>query len=95
LRSGRRSTDSYLKRESANWFYKVHNLLSSQKIPENVGDFRLMDRVVVDALQSMRERNRFMKGIFSWVGFRSVTVDYERAGAWRGPPSFRVGSSGT
>ncbi|RUP29443.1 MAG: glycosyltransferase [Curvibacter sp.] len=84
----RRSTDSYLKRESANWFYKVHNLLSSQKIPENVGDFRLMDRVVVDALQSVRERNRFMKGIFSWVGFRSVTVDYERAERSAGTTKF-------
>jgi hypothetical protein len=55
-----------------------------RKIPENVGDFRLMDRVVVDALKQLPERQRFMKGLFAWVGFRTVTMDYVRAAAGLG-----------
>jgi glycosyltransferase involved in cell wall biosynthesis len=73
-----RSTDSYAKRTSALMFYRLHNALSSLKIPENVGDFRLMDRVVVDALKRLPERQRFMKGLFAWLGFRTVTVAYVR-----------------
>lgn len=73
-----RSADGVLKRQTASWFYKLHNKLSNTKIPENVGDFRLMDRVVVDALKQLPERQRFMKGLFAWVGFRTVTLDYTR-----------------
>lgn len=73
-----RSTDSFLKRKTAEMFYRFHNRLSSIKIPENVGDFRLIDRLVVDALRQLPERQRFMKGLFSWVGFKTITVDYTR-----------------
>jgi len=73
-----RSTDSYAKRTSALLFYRLHNALSSLKIPENVGDFRLMDRVVVDALKRLPERQRFMKGLFAWLGFKTVTIEYVR-----------------
>jgi glycosyltransferase involved in cell wall biosynthesis len=73
-----RSTDSYLKRTTASLFYKVNNGLSTVHIPENVGDFRLMDRKVVEALKRLPERQRFMKGLFAWIGFRTVTVDYVR-----------------
>ncbi|MHB1286914.1 MAG: glycosyltransferase family 2 protein [Leptospirales bacterium] len=73
-----RSSDSYMKKKSAELFYRLHNHLSSIKIPENVGDFRLMDRSVVDALRKLPERQRFMKGLFSWVGFRTVTIHYAR-----------------
>nr|WP_295739912.1 glycosyltransferase family 2 protein [uncultured Acidocella sp.] len=73
-----RSTDSAMKRQTALAFYKLHNALSHTKIPENVGDFRLMDRVVVEALKTLPERQRFMKGLFAWVGFRTVTIDYVR-----------------
>lgn len=73
-----RSTDSYAKRTSALMFYRLHNALSSLKIPENVGDYRLMDRVVVDALMQLSERQRFMKGLFAWVGFKTATVEYAR-----------------
>jgi glycosyltransferase involved in cell wall biosynthesis len=59
-------------------FYRLHNTLSSLKIPENVGDYRLMDRVVVDALMQLPERQRFMKGLFAWVGFKTATVEYAR-----------------
>lgn len=73
-----RQTDSLMKRKTAEWFYRLHNVLSSIAIPENAGDFRLVDRIVVDALKSLPERQRFMKGLFAWVGFRTVTVDYVR-----------------
>lgn len=73
-----RESDSYLKRVTAKWFYKIHNSLSSVKIHENVGDFRLMDRKVVDALNELSENQRFMKGLFSWVGFRTQVIEYTR-----------------
>src|SRR5260221_1062365 len=73
-----RPTDSLPKRLSARLYYKIHNLLADQKMPDDVGDFRLIDRKVVTALKAMPERRRFMKGLFSWVGFRSTVVDYER-----------------
>lgn len=73
-----RTSDSYLKRKSAEIFYRLHNRLSSIKIPENVGDFRLMDRAVVDALKKLPEHQRFMKGLFAWVGFKTTVVDYTR-----------------
>lgn len=73
-----RSSDAYLKRGTAAAFYRVMNKLSEVKIPENVGDFRLMDRQVVDTVVSLPESRRFMKGLFAWAGFRTTTVDYVR-----------------
>ncbi len=83
-----RSADGVLKRQTASWFYKLHNKLSKTKIPENVGDFRLMDRVVVDALKQLPERQRFMKGLFAWVGFRTVMLDYTRVPRKAGESKF-------
>lgn len=73
-----RESDSWAKRVSANWFYRIHNLIAKPIIPENVGDFRLMDRSVVDALNALPESRRFMKGLFAWVGFRTTRIDYIR-----------------
>ena len=73
-----RSVDSMLKRTSARLFYRVHNALSDVAIPHDVGDFRLMDRVVVDAVKQLPENRRFMKGLFAWIGFRTATVPYVR-----------------
>jgi len=73
-----RRADSLAKRTSANWFYKLHNRISDSPIPENVGDFRLMDRCVVEAIRKLPEQRRFMKGLFAWVGFRTATVSYSR-----------------
>ncbi|AQV93081.1 glycosyltransferase [Cupriavidus necator] len=73
-----RACDSWLKRMTAGAYYRIHNKLSDQKLPVNVGDFRLMDRVVINALKQMPERRRFMKGLFAWVGYRTVIVRYER-----------------
>ena len=83
-----RSSDGVLKRTSAAWFYRVNNQLSSISIPESVGDFRLMDRVVVDALGQLREQQRFMKGLFAWVGYRTVTLDYTRQTRTAGSSKF-------
>lgn len=73
-----RSTDSFMKRTTSALFYKLIASMSDTRIPENVGDFRLLDRRVVDALKLLPERTRFMKGIFAWLGFRQTTVEYVR-----------------
>jgi glycosyltransferase involved in cell wall biosynthesis len=73
-----RGTDSWAKRVSATCFYRIHNWIAEPVIPEHVGDFRLMDRIVVDALNELPESRRFMKGLFAWVGFRTTFIDYVR-----------------
>ena len=73
-----RSEDTWLKRVSAEGFYKAFNLLADQSIPRNVGDFRLLDRQVVDVLRTLGERARFNKALFSWVGFQTDEVTFER-----------------
>lgn len=83
-----RSTDTLSKRLTAAWFYRLHNLVCDIEIPQNVGDFRLMDCRVVDAIKQMPERQRFMKGLFCWVGFRTVVLDYQRAPRAAGSSKF-------
>ncbi len=83
-----RSTDGRLKRKTAEWFYKLHNKISNPKIEENVGDFRLMSREVVENIKSMPERNLFMKGILSWVGGKTDVVEYARAERIAGDSKF-------
>lgn len=73
-----RSADTFLKRLFAHTFYRLHNLISETEIPVDVGDYRLLDREVVDVLAQLPERQRFMKGLFSWVGFEPTVVDYVR-----------------
>ena len=74
-----RSQDTEVKRVTSGGFYYVFNKLSNKvKIPANVGDFRLIDRKVVEAVKSLGETNRFMKGLFAWPGFSSKGVAYER-----------------
>jgi glycosyltransferase involved in cell wall biosynthesis len=73
-----RVADTWPKRLTANGFYKIHNAISEPRLPENVGDFRLMDRRVVDAINLLPESRRFMKGIFAWVGFRTAVIDFSR-----------------
>lgn len=83
-----RSTDGRLKRKSAEWFYKLHNKISSPKIEENVGDFRLMSREVVENIKLLPERNLFMKGVLSWVGGKTDVVEYARAERVAGDSKF-------
>ncbi|AAZ18501.1 putative glycosyl transferase [Psychrobacter arcticus 273-4] len=73
-----RSSDSFLKRSTSSSFYKLHNKISNPKIEDNVGDFRLMSRDVIENIKSMPERNLFMKGILSWVGGKVDIVEYKR-----------------
>ncbi|WP_435952756.1 glycosyltransferase family 2 protein [Dryocola sp. BD626] len=83
-----RSTDGHLKRKSAEMFYKLHNKISSPKIEENVGDFRLMSREMVENIKKLPERNLFMKGILSWVGGNTEVVEYSRAERSAGESKF-------
>jgi len=73
-----RISDSWMKRRTAEAFYWVHNKISKPKIESNVGDFRLMSRKVVDEIIQLEETQLFMKGILSWVGFKTEIVEYTR-----------------
>jgi glycosyltransferase involved in cell wall biosynthesis len=83
-----RASDTFAKRTAAAIYYRVHNVLSDVKLPENVGDFRLMDRAVVNALRRLPERRRFMKGLFAWVGFQTVIIEYQREARSAGKSKF-------
>ena len=74
-----RDSDGWAKRVTAGLYYRAHNMVSEDKIPENAGDFRLLDRKVVEVIRKLPERNRFMKGLFAWAGFRQAAVEYDRA----------------
>lgn len=77
MRRRSRSDESWLKRSAARLFYRAINKLSDIPIPEDVGDFRLFSRRAVDALNLLQERNRFMKGLFAWIGYRQTTIDFD------------------
>lgn len=83
-----RSADTAVKRSSAGLFYRIFNRLSEMPIPENVGDFRLMDRRVVEAIKMLPEKDRFMKGLFCWPGFSNTTIEFERKGRIEGISKF-------
>jgi glycosyltransferase involved in cell wall biosynthesis len=83
-----RQGDSWLKRATAAAFYRVINWVSRTSIPKDTGDFRLLSRRAVAAVGSARERHRFMKGLFAWVGFRQVAVGYERETRHAGSSKF-------
>lgn len=77
-RRSNRDSDTFMKRRTAAMFYRLHNAMCDTDIPDNVGDFRLITRQVVDALKQLPETRRFMKGLFAWVGFRTAVVEYVR-----------------
>lgn len=81
-----RDGEGLFKRATAGAFYKLLSRISPTEIPANVGDFRLMDRRVVEALGQLPERTRFMKGIFAWLGFHQATVEYNRPTRTGGKP---------
>ncbi|WP_122456337.1 glycosyltransferase family 2 protein [Pseudomonas viridiflava] len=85
-----RETDRAIQKFTANSFYKLHNRISDIDIPADVGDFRLMDRKVVEALKTLPETRRFMKGLFAWVGFRTTTIEYKVAPREHGTTSFNT-----
>jgi len=74
----RREGESWLKKLSARYFYRLMQRAGRVRIPEDTGDFRLLSRRAVIALSKLRERHRFMKGLFTWIGYPQVAVEYER-----------------
>ena len=83
-----REGETWFKRLTAKAFYRLLGRLSDTEIPMDTGDFRLMSRPVVDALLSMPERNRFLRGMVSWVGFKQTAFHYERAARTQGETKF-------
>ena len=91
----RRSRDgeTWLKKFLAARFYRVFRRLAKVNVPMDAGDFRLVDRCVVDALREMRELHRFMRGLTCWVGFRQASVEYDRAARFAGETKYPVWKS--
>lgn len=88
-RRSERNTDSYLKRATAHLFYQLHNAISTVKIPKNVGDYRLMDRRVIENFKKLPESCRFTKGLFAWVGYKPVYIDFCREPRASGKTKFK------
>jgi dolichol-phosphate mannosyltransferase len=83
-----RPGESPFKRATAKFFYRILRRLSDTEIPRDVGDFRLMDRRVVEALRTMPERARFIRGMVSWVGYRQIAVPYRREARFAGETKY-------
>jgi glycosyltransferase involved in cell wall biosynthesis len=86
-----RKGESFTKKLTASLFYKLINKISDTEIPENVGDFRLMSRQAVNALNEVRERKRFMKGLFAWIGFPQTAIEYSRDPRFAGETNWNYG----
>ncbi|WP_239652597.1 glycosyltransferase family 2 protein [Pseudoalteromonas piscicida] len=78
MKRSAREGESWLKTASARCYYKLLNWVSDSPVEEDVGDFRLLDRKVVDAINMLPERNRYMKGLMSWPGFNQTTLEFKR-----------------
>lgn len=87
----KRKGESFFKRFTASFFYRLINRITEIDIPLDTGDFRLMDRRVVDVLNQMREHHRFLRGMSAWVGFRQVGVPYDRAARFAGETHYTLG----
>lgn len=83
-----REGESRFKLASAKWFYRILNYLSEVSIPLDTGDFRLMDRQVVDQLNAMPEKNRFIRGMVSWIGFNQTSIRYQRNARFAGETKY-------
>ena len=91
MRRSSRDGEAWLKRVCARMFYRTINRVSEVPIPADVGDFRLLSRRAVDALNRLDERTRFMKGLFAWIGYREVTLDYDVQERVAGATKWRYG----
>jgi glycosyltransferase involved in cell wall biosynthesis len=87
-RHTRREREGWLKRLFAFGYYRVLQRVAQHDVPSDTGDFCLMDRRVVDLLNTMPERNRYIRGLRAWVGFRQTAVDFERPGRFAGEPKY-------
>lgn len=88
-----RAGETWMKKFLAAGFYRVFRRLAKVNVPMDAGDFRLVDRCVVDALKEMRELHRFMRGLTCWVGFRQASVEYDRAARFAGETKYPVWKS--
>lgn len=86
----KREKDSWFKKNSARFFYYFINFLSDVKIPENVGDFRLIDRKVVNFLNSLPEHSRFLRGLVAWGNFKQTTILFERNKRYSGQTHYTL-----
>lgn len=86
----RRRKETILKRAAYTFFYRTLRWIADIELPPDAGDFCLLDRRVVDTLVSLRERNRFLRGLRSWVGFRQLGVEYEREARLAGAPKYTL-----
>ena len=89
-RRSRRDGESTFKRTTASGFYRLLNRMTEFDIPQDVGDFRLVDRRALEAVRAMRERSRYLRGMFAWVGFDQAIVDYERDARFAGDSKYSV-----
>ncbi len=87
-RRSEREGETYFKKATASLFYKMIRATTAIDIPENVGDFYLLDRKIVDIINSLRERHRFMRGLVAWVGFKRIGVDYVRKPRFTGKTKY-------
>lgn len=78
MRRSSRAGETWFKRHSAHHFYRVLNAVSDVEIPPDTGDFRLLSRKAIYALQQLNERNRYMKGLFAWIGLPTTVIEYDR-----------------
>ncbi len=86
----KREGESAFKLFTAKMFYKTLNGLSDVEIPKDTGDFRLVDKKVVDVINSLPEHNKFLRGLFSWVGFRQIPFEYERKERFAGKTKYQL-----
>ena len=85
-----RQGESYFKKLTAKLFYRTINYLSEVPLPLDTGDFRLVDRKVIDAFNRLPERNKYIRGLISWVGFRQVPIYYERSERFAGQTKYSL-----
>ena len=91
-RRTKRTGESWFKLATANLFYKTMSKLSSVDIPRNVGDFRLIDRKALEVFRTMREQDRFVRGMFAWVGFRQTAIEFDRDERAAGETKWPIGN---
>jgi len=85
-----RHNEGLIKKASAFLFYRLLGIFSDTAIPKDVGDFRLMDRKVIDHFNQLPERNRFVRGMIAWIGFRQTAIDYHREGRYHGDTKYSI-----
>ena len=84
----KRNGESLFKLITAKGFYRILNLLSNVKIPKDTGDFRLVDKKVIDVINSMPEHNKFLRGLWGWIGFKQIAFEYERKERFSGKTKY-------